>query len=113
MICPARLGRGCRGRPSKPSADSDDQARFLHGLAFGAREAGGVAELPFPRHADIRRDLALDLITEAKTQLGVANACADLVLGPVLGREVVRGARSEDQYGRASCRDRVGSYGSI
>src|SRR3546814_7794523 len=74
MICPARLGRGCRGRPSKPSADSADQARFLHGLAFGAREAGGVAELPFPRHADIRRELALDLITEAKTQLGVAKA---------------------------------------
>src|SRR3546814_17941890 len=74
MICPARLGRGCRGRPSKPSADSEDQARFLHGLAFGAREAGGVAELQFPRHAALRSELALYTKQERKHQIGLAQA---------------------------------------
>src|SRR3546814_10246804 len=77
--------------------NAHDEARAARILAGGAREACRIAELPRPLAPDIGRELADDLVAEAKAKLDVGKARADAVFGHVLTSEIDLGHRLQDQ----------------
>ncbi|MCY1534478.1 hypothetical protein D9M68_698520 [compost metagenome] len=56
---------------SEPHSDTGDETRLFDVPAFIAHQVGGIAIGAIPGNADVGRELADDLVTQAQSQLGV------------------------------------------
>lgn len=94
------LARDDRQRPairSEPGTNTDDQTRVGRAFVRCPREGSGVSEPAFVNDADIRGELARNLLTEAQANLCIGEPCTYADVGDVLSRKAKLQSRLEDQ----------------
>src|SRR5687768_9012875 len=81
----------------EPESHACDQSRTARRFALGLRTIGRLPVFPVPRYADVRRELAPQLVPKTDAGVGRAQPGADAALGIVLPEQLHLDERLEDQ----------------
>lgn len=96
---------GARTRASEPPAHADDQGRALGVLALGLEQVGRVTEPVAPGHADVRRDLAPDVVAQPQPDGEPVEALPyPARLGLVAGKARLAARLEHSALGESQCR---------
>src|SRR3546814_4924221 len=71
----------------EPDAQARHETGIVDVIALATAKVRGAAVCALPGHADVRRELAADLVAQAQASLGRAQARADAAAGVVLAVE--------------------------
>ena len=94
------LGRENGVEPSRrsvPGPDAYDECGRRGRFTFAFSDVFSLTVQRLVAHADVGRELALDLVAQARAHLGVVDALAQTVLGYVVGTGADFQARLQDQ----------------
>ena len=82
---------------SKPESQARHALKIARGAACSSSEVGGLREGLIPRNADLGRELAGDLVAEAKAEIDVVEASTHTELRDRLNGDVRLEARMRDE----------------
>src|SRR3546814_6738541 len=81
----------------EPDAQARHETGIVDVIALATAKVRGAAVCALPGHADVRRELAADLVAQAQASLGRAQARADAAAGVVLAVELGLDLPLQDQ----------------
>src|SRR3546814_6612435 len=81
----------------EPDAQARHETGIVDVIALATAKVCGAAVCALPGHADVRRELAADLVAQAQASLGRAQARADAAAGVVLAVELGLDLPLQDQ----------------